>query len=43
MSEQAGVRPTIVLVHSAFADASSSQAVTGHILKAARAVAGAPR
>ena len=51
-------KPTIVLVHGAFADASSwngvfegshvimisqPQAVTDHIVKAAQAVAAAPR
>ena len=40
-SPQADVKPTIVLVHGAFF--SQPQAVTDHILKAARAVSGSPR
>ena len=51
MTTPTDVKPTIVLVHGAFADASSShvimisqpQAVTDVIVTAARAVAGSPR
>jgi hypothetical protein len=51
-SQQTDMKPTIVLVHGAFADASSwngvierlqQQAVADHILKAARAVADSHR